>query len=113
MNEVAYLFVIPVALSLVLIPLRRQPSRQWWLTLLGMALVIGGVIGARGAGMPPPELAGGFIMFLLPLLLMFLGLRAHVFSRRLYLIPLLGPPIYWLGVLISLSIVVTLGLLQP
>jgi hypothetical protein len=40
-------------------------------------------------------------------------LRAEIFARRPYLIPLVGVVVYVAGVLLSLSVVVSLGLLEP
>ena len=113
MDEITYLVLVPIGTSLALIPLRRQRPLYWWLALLGLATAIGATMAAIGAGATGRETAGGLVLFLLPLALMFLVLRAELFARRLYLIPVLGPLVYFVGVGVSLSVVVTLGLLQP
>lgn len=112
MNEALYL-VAPVVISFALIPLRRQRPLYWWLIFGGSALLMGLAIVLVGRQGPAVEVVGALILYLLPLVLMFLVLRADVFARRLYLIPLLGPLVYLAGVALSLSIVVTLGILQP
>lgn len=114
MGENAYLFVVPIVVSFILIPLRRQRPLFWWLLLLAVALVIAGVLLLRAEpASAASELVGTAILLLGPLVAMFVVLRAGVFRRRLYLIPLLGPVVYLVGVAVALSVVVTLGLLQP
>jgi len=114
MNEVTFLAVLPIGVALILMLLRRQPARYWWFAYLGVTgMVVAGWIAVGGIEAPERKLVGTLVLALLPLSLMFLVLRAELFERRIYLVPLLGPLIYLAGVGLALSIVVTLGLLQP
>ena len=110
MAESTYLLVVPIILSLVLIPLRRQRPLFWWLLLLVVGL---GILGVLSIQAEDDELVGTTILFLGPLMAMFVVLRAELFRRHLFLIPVLGPVVYLVGVAVALSVVVTLGFLQP
>lgn len=111
MSETVYLLVIPIAVSLGLVPLRRRQPIYWWLALVVLVMV-GMIIGARGQA-DWLHLEQGALLTGVPLTSMLCALRADVFRRRLYLIPVLGPVFYLAGVSLSLAIGVATGVLEP
>jgi hypothetical protein len=111
MSETVYLFLVPIAVSLALIPLRRQRPIYWWFALVAL-VIVGIVLAVRGQA-DWRHLGQGALLAGLPLAVMLCALRADVFRRRLYLIPILGPVFYLVGVSLSLAIGVATGVLEP
>lgn len=111
MSEAEYLFVLPVIISLGLVPLRRRRPAYWWLALLALiALTI--VISVANDG-SPLDLWQSVLLVAAPLTLMFAALRADLFRRRPYLILIVGPGLYLIGVGLSLALGVATGLMNP
>jgi hypothetical protein len=111
MSETMYLFLVPIAISLALIPLRRQRPIYWWLALV--TLVVGGMVLAVRGELDWLHVGQGALLAGIPLTVMLCALRVDVFRRRLYLIPILGPVFYLAGVSLSLAIGVATGVLEP
>lgn len=111
MSEAGYLFLAPIAVSLALVPLRRQRPIYWWLALIG--LVAAGILISITGEADWLHLGQGILLAGGPLTVMFAALRADLFRRRLYLIPILGPVFYLVGVSLSLAIGVATGVLEP
>lgn len=111
MSEAMYLFLVPIAVSLALVPLRRHRPIYWWLALV--ALVTAGIVFSVTGEASWRHGGQGLLLAGVPLTVMFAALRADLFRRRLYLIPLLGPVFYLVGVSLSLAIGVATGVLEP
>ena len=111
MSDLVFLAVAPAALSMFLVWLRLKRSALWWLSLLIYAALVTLFVLSRARDWQ--VIAGSLLLYLLPVALMFLGLRLPVFQRRRWLIPPAGIALYLLGLAFSLSINVTAGLIQP
>lgn len=105
------LVVVPIALSALMVWLRGKRPLFWWLGLLVFMVVVAG-----GMALKATEwrlTAGRLLIYLLPALAMFLGLRPTVFQRRRGLIFPVGIVLYLFGLALALSLNVTGGLIQP
>lgn len=113
MSDVGYLILLPLALSAVLIPLRRQRAVYWWTAFIVTELIIGGFL-LKEAGVPSNARdSGPFLLYALPIACMFGVLRLDLFRRRPILIIMAGPVSFLAGVSLSLAVVVGLGLMEP
>lgn len=113
MSDLDYLILLPLVLSAVLIPLRRQRAVYWWIAFLVTELVIGAFL-LKGADAPSSVRDfGPFLLYALPIACMFAVLRLDLFRRRPILMILAGPASFLAGVSLSLAVVVGLGLMEP
>lgn len=108
----AMIFVLaPIIFSLGLVWLRPLRPIYWWLSLLIYCLAV--IVLVFTLGTDWRESVGGFLLYTLPIAAMFFGLRPGLFLRRRYLIVPAGIALYLVGLLLSLSINVSAGLIQP
>lgn len=111
MSDLPLLLVMPIVLCAILVWLRARRAAAWWLGLVGYSAAV--VVFAVARGGEWRIMVGGILIYVLPVLLMFLGLRPTVFLRRRWLIPPVGLMLYLVGLAVSLSINVSAGLIQP
>jgi hypothetical protein len=111
MMDALVLVVVPIALSVLLVWLRRKRPLFWWLGLLVFVVIVAGGVALKATEWR--SAAGGLLIYLLPALAMFLGLRPPVFQRRRWLIFPVGIVLYLFGLALALSLNVTGGLIQP
>ena len=111
MSDAVILGLVPLVLALFLVWLRGQQPVLWWLTLLGYAVMVGMFLIFRATDVR--EAIGGSLLYLLPVVAMFVGLRPALFLRNRWLIPPVGIVLYLAGLMVSLSMNVSMGLLQP
>jgi hypothetical protein len=107
MTELEYLIIAPVVASILAATIRGRSAALWWIvwsSLFVLGIVAYGVL---------DEPDWSLLLIFGPLAAMCLVLRLDVFERRPLLILILGPVVYWLGVLLTLAIAVPLGLLTP
>ena len=111
MSDAVLLAAMPIAVSVVLVWLRRQRPAFWWGSLFVYVAIATLFILFRTTDW---QIAvGGLLIYVLPVSAMFLGLRPQVFQRKRWLIPPVGIVLYLLGIALSLSINVSAGLIQP
>lgn len=114
MSEPVYLLILPIFLTLAAFSLRQRSPLYWW--VLFLVIISSGSIWIIHSAKGSPtsqDLAGPLILLGVPLLFFFSSLYLPVFRGRPWLTLVLCPLFYWLGVLVSVSIGVTSGLLKP
>lgn len=111
MSDLVLLVLAPVGLSLVLVWLRAQRPTFWWLGLVCYCAAVTAFVLSRATDWR--MMLGALLLYILPVLAMFLGLWPKIFLRRRFLIPPVGIALYLVGLALSLSINVSAGLIQP